>query len=263
MIGDPKSQASMDITFMTLNRPRPKIDCSECRHRGGTGFRDLGGPELSFMESFKHSHEVAWTHDVIIKEGQDLPLLFTLYSGMAMRCRMVSGGKSQLLSIILPGDLVGLEFLYRRISSCTVQAVTDVTYCRFDPERWRTELMRVPDLAHRVCERLLMDQRQVEDRLTAISACTAEGAIAHFFISLYDRLRVRRLCHEGSFALPLTNRQIADAVGITTVHLHRLLKRLERDGILTHDRHRVIVHNEEKLRELACLPTERGDRPLI
>lgn len=215
------------------------------------------------MERFKHSHEVAWTHDVIIKEGQDTPLLFTLYSGIAIRCRSVSNGKSQLLSIVLPGDLVGLEFLHRETASCTVQAVTDVTYCRFDPARWRTELMHVPDLAHRLCERLLLDQRHLEDRLTAISACTAEGAIAHFFLSLYDRLRVRRLCHEGSFALPLTNRQLANAVGMTTVHLHRLLRKLEREGILTHDRHRILIHDEPKLRELACLPAERGDRPLI
>ena len=263
MIDDPRSEASTDTALMTLTRQRPKIDCFDCRHREGTGFRDLGSPELSFMNRFKQSHEVAWTHDLIIEEGQERPLLFTLYSGMATRCRTVFNGKSQLLSILLPGDLVGLEFLYRSASSCLVQAITDVTYCRFDLERWRTELMCVPELAHRVCERLLLDQRHLEDRLTAISACTAEGALAHFFLSLYDGLRVRRLCRDGSFALPLTNRQLADAVGITTVHLHRLLGRLEADNVLTHDRHRVVIRDEPRLRELACIPAEREDRPLL
>lgn len=215
------------------------------------------------MERFKHSHDVAWTRDTIIEEGQAEPLLFTLYSGIAIRCRTVPNGRSQLLSIVLPGDLVGLDFLYRETSTCSVQAVTDVTYCRFDRDRWRAELMHVPEMAQRVCERILLDQRHLEDRLTAISACTAEGAIAHFFVSLYDRLRVRRLCRDGSFALPLTNRQIADAVGMTTVHLHRLLRKLEGAGILTHDQHRVVVHDEAKLREIACLPPEQIERPLV
>lgn len=250
----------------TLMQPgplaKPKIQCRDCRHRQGAGFRDHSPTDLTFMTGFKHSHEVAWNHDILIHEGETAPLLFTLYSGMAIRCREVRPGKSQLLSVILPGDVVGLEFLYGGSASSSIQAVTDVTFCKFDPARW-SELLEVPSLARRICEHLVLEQLELEDRLAVLGACTAEGALAHFLISLYDRLRARRLCRDDSFSLPLTNRQIADAAGLTTVHLHRVMVRLRNSGVLSHHEHRVTIHDVAKLREIACLPSRRAARPLI
>ncbi|HEV2080163.1 MAG TPA: Crp/Fnr family transcriptional regulator [Allosphingosinicella sp.] len=214
------------------------------------------------MSDLKLSHEVAWNHDVIIQQGQTEPLLFTLYSGMAIKCREVRPGKTHVVSVVLPGDLVGLDFIYSGVAWSSVQAVTDITFCKFAPERW-PELLRSPSLASRVCETLVLDQRDLEDRLAVVSACTGEGALAHFLISLYDRLWARRLCHEDSFSLPLTNRQIADAVGVTTVHLHRVLVKLRGKGILAQDGHRIKIHDISKLREIACMPPRVTERPLL
>ena len=84
--------------------------------------------------------------------------MFTLYSGMAIKCRSIGPGEKNLVSVVLPGDTVGLDFLYGGAASSTVQAVTDVTFREFDPKRW-PELMRLPTLAERICENLVRDQR--------------------------------------------------------------------------------------------------------
>lgn len=251
-----------ELLITSAASPRPNIPCEACRHRKGAGFRDHNPGDLAFMTDFKQSHEVAWNHDVLIQQGQTEPLLFTLYSGMAIKCRKVRPGKSQLVAVILPGDVVGLDFVYAGAALNTVQAITDVTFCRFDVERW-SELLRIPSLAARACENLVLDQRELEDRLAALSACTAEGALSHFLVSLFDRLQARRLCREDSFSLPLTNRQLADAVGLTTVHLHRVLVRLTDKGVLSLDDHRVTIHDMRRLREIACVPSPAMERPLL
>lgn len=241
---------------------RPNINCADCRHRNGASFRDHSAAGLSLMTQLKHSHEVAWNQDVLIQQGQTEPLLFTLYSGMAIKCRQVSPGKSHLLSVVLPGELVGLDFAYGGVAWSSVQAVTDVTFCKFSPERW-SDLLNAPGLAGRILENLVLDHRDLEDRLAVAGACAGEGALAYFLVKLYDRLRARRLCHDDSFGLPLTNRQIADAVGLTTVHLHRLLVKLRKKGVVSHEEHRIKIHDLSKLREIACLPARSVERALI
>lgn len=242
---------------------KPKIPCRECRHRSGVGFKDLLPRQLDFMNAFKESHEVAWAGEIIIRQGQPSRLLCTLYSGLAVKYRTLSTGKRQVLTVVMPGDLIGLESVYTDLPSHSIEALTDITYCVFSPSKWK-ELLSVPDLADRVCELQVLEQRHIEDRFASVAACSARRSVAHFIIELYDRLRRRRLARGHSFSLPLTNQQFADAVGLTTVHLHRILRGLREDGIFTHEHRQLVIHDLERLRELACAPSPLDEiRPLI
>jgi CRP-like cAMP-binding protein len=251
------------VQAATPESRKPRIKCEECRLRTGAGFRDFGSCELGFMSGFKEAHEVAWAGELLVRQDQPSRLVATLYSGWAIKHRTLSSGKRQVLSILLPGDLFGLECVYSGGASHSIEAITDVTYCVFDPLRWQ-ELLNLGSLASRLCELQVNEQRHLEERFAATAACPASRSVAHFVLDTHDRLRGRRLIREGKFMLPLSNQQFADAVGLTTVHLHRILRRMREDGIFTCDHRRIVIHDLERLREFACASTIADQpRPLI
>jgi CRP/FNR family transcriptional regulator, anaerobic regulatory protein len=230
-------------------RTRSKIPCRDCRHRSGVGFRDLSPSELEFMTEIKDGHGIAWTGELLVRQGEISRLLGTLYSGLAIKYRLVAKNCRQVVAVVMPGDLIGLENAYGVPASYSLEAVTDVTFCRFDPAKWG-RVLENPDLASRVTELLLADQRHIEDRFAAAAGCTALRNLAHFVLDMHDRLSRRRLIRDNSFGLPLTNQQFADALGLTTVHLHRVLRRMREDRIFVHDHRRIIVQDLEKLRKI-------------
>lgn len=247
---------------MNLPAGAKLLDCRHCRHRSGVGFQDLPEPELEFMSRFKVGHSAANAGAVLIRQGQRTPAVFTLYSGLAIRYRRLSGNRRQVLRILLPGALVGLHTLYAP-SFAAVDAVTDVTLCRFDPRRWG-ELMAMPSLAERVCQIQSLDRRRAEARLCAVGAAGASANLCHFVADLFFGLRRRRLASRPQFDLPLSHEQLADALGITPTHLRRIAGELDAAGILSLRRRRVVIHDAQQLARLAALTDEwRGNRPLI
>lgn len=226
-------------------------------------FKDFTVAEAEFMAQFKKAHGRAWAGEVLISPDEPGTRLFTLYSGLAAKCRTLPSGQRQLLTVVLPGDLVGLQGLYTGKAWYSVEALTDVTFCVFEPGRWH-ELLAVPSLAKRVSWLQALEQRHTEERLAAIGAGDARHSVAHFVLDLYVRLRRRRLYRENSFALPLTQQQLADAVGLTTVHLHRTLRGLRHDQILSLENHRITILDLEALRKLAFVAEViEEERPLL
>jgi CRP-like cAMP-binding protein len=180
-----------------------------------------------------------------------------------VRYRLIPGGGRQVLRILMPGDLVGLQTLYTAPSFAAVEAVTDVTMCRFDPRRWG-ELLQVPGLAARICEVQVIDRRRTEARLCAVGAAGARANLCHFVADLYFGLRRRRLASRPEFALPVTIQQLADALGITPTHLRRTARALELDGILALHRRTVTIRDVDRLARLAAATDDwTADRPLV
>ncbi len=238
------------------------IDCRHCRHRSGVGFQDLGETELAFMSRFKQGHIAMRAGTPLIRQGQEISAVFTLYSGLAIRYRQLGGGRRQVLRILLPGALIGLQTLYGP-SFAAVDAVTDITLCRFDPDRW-PELLAMPDLAARICEVQALDRRRTEARLCAVGAAGARANLCHFVADLFFGLRRRRLVSSEQLELPVSHAELADALGITPMHLRRVSKLLDEDGILSLSRRRVVIHDPQQLARLAALADDwRGDRPLV
>lgn len=237
-------------------------DCRHCRHRSGVGFVDLSDSELHFMSRFKAGHAAHQAGTVLIEQEQAHPSLFILYSGFAMRRRRFGDGRTRILSLLLPGDLAGLDTLCLLPSTCSVEALTDVTCCEFDAARWDA-LMAIPSLARRVSAVQSLDQRMTEIRLAA-SATNSTTNLCQFIGDVYFGLRRRRLVSRPDFRLPLRLNQLADMLGLTPTHLRRILRRLESDGILSIRRGRVIIGDVDRIADLSLDSSEWSrKRPLI
>ncbi len=208
--------------------------------------------DLPLIESFRIAHGRAWSGDVIIEQGAKRPRLLTIFSGWAIKYKLLDSGERQVVHLLLPGDLVGLETCITGVAEFGVQAVTDVTFCAFDAERF-AEASSAPGVSRRIMIMQAYEFSMIAERLTAVGACDAKRNIAHLIASLHLRLLKLGLSQEHGFRLPLSIQQIADCCGLTPVHVHRVLRILRDENIVELDCRKIEILDLKALRDIACV----------
>jgi len=239
----------MSVVQISTRVVDPKIlGCRNCPLVANAG----ASQELSLIESFKIGHGRAWSGDVIIEQGGRRPRLFTLFSGWAIKYKSLESGERQVVHLLLPGDLVGLETCILGAAEFGVQAVTDVTFCTFDADRFN-DVVAAPGISRRIMMMQAHESSLIAERLTAVGACDARRNLAHLVASLHQRLLKLGLAQERGFRLPLSIQQIADCCGLTPVHVHRVLRTLREEKIVALDCRKIEILDLDALRQIACV----------
>jgi CRP-like cAMP-binding protein len=144
----------------------------------------------------------------------------------------------------------------------SVQALTDVSVCVFDRAELARHVARRPALVDRL-DRLTAREIAASDaRLTDLGRRSAHERVAGLLVQLYLRLRQRRRVDGNSFAFPLRQHHIADALGLTAVHVSRVLKDLKADGLVSIDHERLTIRDERLLRELSGIRDDEAEERL-
>lgn len=181
---------------------------------------------------------------------------FTVMNGWAFRYRVTSGGRRQILAFLLPGDPLGFPQTAQSAPTA-VRAITDLQLCTF-PRRL------VADYARSSPDRLSLFETVVareygffEDRLVDLGRRSATERIASLILGLKVRLSARGLALDDSMPFPLRQEHIADALGLTQVHVSRILKRLRGDGLIRIERRELTILDPERLlRAAGTTPAE-------
>lgn len=225
------------------------ISCLACRHLHGVGFEAPAPDELERIEGFRTRHQ-AFPRGATIGDAASAPFLGTLYSGWAVE---FAAGAPRAARLWLPGDLLGLSSLFGAPGGAIkVIAATDVTVCRFEPERL-PDMLAAPPLAERLLRIALWQGAQLTAQIDALRRLPAAGRLAHFLLTTYRALARRRLAHGDRFRLPLQRQQMADLLGLTPLHLRRVTALLEADGLMLIMRDQVELLAPDRLRALADL----------
>ena len=163
----------------------------------------------------------------LIGEGHEIVEPMLILSGWAARVRFLADGRRQFLSFLLPGDVVGLGQQTRPVATATVIALTPVEVCSAPPRE------RSPALAEAYALSRALDEAYLLANITRLGRLNAQERIGDLFLELLERLRMAGLENGNSFALPLTQEMIADALGLTSVHVNRMIQLFRREGDLT------------------------------
>lgn len=187
----------------------------------------------------------------LMREGDPIARPLLILSGWAARMRTLSNGRRQLLSLLLPGDLVGIGRGHQPVALSTIVALTDVAICHL-PRQEEVEpdsgLSAAYDLSRTLDDHYMLAQIMRLGRLTAYER------IADFLLELYERLEPAGVARGGSFPMPLTQELMGDAMGLTSVHVNRTLQTLRREGVVT------IGNGMATLRQPAALAEMVGHR---
>jgi CRP/FNR family transcriptional regulator, anaerobic regulatory protein len=172
-------------------------------------------------------------------------------SGWSVSSIALPDGRRQILSFLLPGDAVSVAFLFGPLSGRHVEAVTDVTYRKFRRTDLRALLFENPDLFDRLSKAWLEEKMQADQLALDLGRRTAHERIARLILNLADRLVKCGMMSGQTMEFPLRQRHIADATGLTPVHVSKVLGEFQRARLIEINCRSLTIVNEPELRTAA------------
>ena len=183
----------------------------------------------------------------IIRAGVTMNESSLQISGFSCRYKDLADGQRQIMETHVPGDFVDLHsFLLKRLEH-GVAALTPTRIAVVPHEALKRITEQHPHLARMLWFSTLLDAAIHREKILSVGRRTALARIAHLLCELFVRLEVVGLAGSDSYKLPLTQADLADATGLTSVHVNRMLKKLRDDGLLTFRTGEVAIHDWEGL----------------
>lgn len=186
-----------------------------------------------------------------MRENDPQAELFILSSGMMMSYVLLDDGSRQILRFLFPGDMMGFSALVYRRSVETIAAITDCTVCPFDRQSLSALMAQQPRLSGVIMVMNQLERVALTDRLAALGRTSAKARVAALLLEMRDSIAVADRSEQPSFLLGLTQEEIGDATGLTAVHVNRMLRQLELDGMIARDNGRVTLLATKALARMA------------
>lgn len=186
-----------------------------------------------------------WTHLTarreFVIEGDPVTQMQILLSGWVASVRQLADGRRQILGFLLPGDIIGLCPQPEPLALSTLTSLTDVSVCPAPRAAPHGSLARAYAMAK------ALDEAHHLAHICRVGRLNAQERLADLLLELHDRLELAGLTDGGSFELPLTQEILADALGLTQVHVNRTLQLMRRSGDLDWKERRVTLHDPSAL----------------
>jgi CRP-like cAMP-binding protein len=168
----------------------------------------------------------------LVAEGQSGRRPRFVTSGWACGQRMLSDGRRQIFGFLLPGDLLGVVDRPSAPAPCSVVALTALETVEAEPVFEAIHAGEAPGLARALLAGQLAEQGLLYDHMVRLGRQTAYERVAHMLLELQRRLEVVGLGDSQRFPLPLTQEILADALGLSIVHVNRTLQQLRRERLI-------------------------------
>jgi CRP-like cAMP-binding protein len=227
------------------------VQCAACPVRRNAVYRSATLDDLEVLAELHTGCREVRARSLIVREGEQTEV-FTLQSGWAYRFRTLHDGRRQILSFLMPGDLIGLQALRGHPANYAARALTDATLCAFDTEALQGFLRSRRYLIESLVDGCAREVETLEQRLVDLGRRTAMERVACLVLEIERGLRERGLSDKADCGpFPLRQEHIADALGLTPVHVSRTLGKLRELGLLEIGGGELCIHDAERLAALA------------
>lgn len=172
-------------------------------------------------------------HRDIISEGDKPEHVHLVLDGWAARYKILTDGRRQITAFLIPGDFCDAHVAILRQMDHGIMALTDTAVAYIPHAAFDRLPLRSAKLARALWWSTLVDEAVLRAWIVNIGRRDAYSGIAHLLCELHARMRNVGLATGRSFDLPLTQDVLADALGISAVHVNRILQRLRSDDLIT------------------------------
>jgi len=221
-----------------MGQPATALDspCTTC------SVRELGvcstvlsrpvSPAASAAPAPRQQHRGARARQTFYRANDAMDGASLLCRGWGFAFSILPDGRRQILSFLLPGDFISTVGVLKERVGVSVQALTDVRYCAYD----RTDLIncirtdsKVFDKFSELCN---AERDEANEMVADLGRRTADQRVARLILSLMTRLSVRKQVRDNAFEFPLRQQHIADATGVTPVHVSRVFTAFRNAGLI-------------------------------
>ena len=212
---------------------------------------DLGAQDRETLREISSRSRPVGAKSHIIGEGDRPGDVHLVMQGYACRSKVLPDGSRQIMALLLPGDFCDLHVailgeMDHDIVTLTPCQVVDIP---------RREVLALSNRSSALTRALwwstLTDEGTLREWLANIGRRSAEERLAHLFCELMVRLRAVGLADEVGYDLPLKQEELADALGLSVVHVNRVLQNLRREGLVVWQGARLEIPDFERLSVLA------------
>lgn len=179
--------------------------------------------------------------DELAYEGPHRSNAFILEAGWCYTFKVLPDGGRQIVTIKVPGDFLGWRTILLRTSDHGCTAITPVAASEIDHDQLRQVMVKAPRLAASILWAASRDEAMLVEHLTSLGRRDATLRMAHFFLELAARLNINGEVEDNSFDCPLSQYVLADLLGLTSIHVNRVLRKLREAGLMVLRNGRVTI----------------------
>lgn len=229
-------------------------DCDACRVRIDGLCQDYSPEALQVISSYASGKRVFDRGQDLFSPGDACNAVFNLLDGWVSLYNLLEDGGRQILHFALPGAVLGFHPADGAAATYGAQALTEVRVCIIPREALTLLSKKYPEIGMRLAGLTSRDQNLAYARLTSIGRRSAQERVAHLLLELFIRYRVQWPGHNiEEMNLPLTQEHIGDALGLTGVHVNRVLNNLKNMSVVEFHHRKLRILNPDKLVEIADL----------
>lgn len=193
---------------------------------------DLDADDAAVLASLGGSVRRCRAGHSLIDAGKRLGSAVLVHDGWAFRHRTLSDGRRQVMDFVLPGDICDPSVFVTPRANFSMQALTDLGYSLIQSEDILGLVTRSPRIGAALWWAEAHEEAVTRAHLVAVGRLTAYERVAYLLWELWTRLRVVNLATAEGFEMPASQELIADAAGLSYVHVSRTLRRLDNEGLI-------------------------------
>jgi CRP-like cAMP-binding protein len=193
---------------------------------------------------------------VIVSDGQLITECCLLLKGYACRSKMADDGGRQIVSFHLAGDILDIQHLLFERADHSVQAISDAELAFVPITALRMVAAEHPDIAAALWRDCLVDASIFREWVLNVGRRDAKKRVAHMLCEFAVRAEAAGLGSRECFTLPMTQEDIADATGLTSVHVNRTLRILSEEGAIARHGREIRIADWQRMRRTADFSPE-------
>lgn len=211
----------------------------------------LTDDEISVLDSLHQRRRTFTAGRDILHQGQAQNIAYILASGWAASYKLLADGSKQIVDFQVPGDFLGLRSVLLSNSDHSVEPITTITASEIQTEDLLQVFKQTPRLATAILWAASRDEAMVVEHLIDVGRRGAVERVAHFLLELGARLTLIGEGGPSGYSCPLTQYLLADALGLSAVHVNRVLRKLREEQLVTFRNGQVTFQDYARLVDFA------------
>jgi CRP-like cAMP-binding protein len=203
--------------------------------------------DRSAFQALPFSTKHLSTGSYILRERDEIKNCCILLSGFAYRSKAVSNGGRQILSIHIPGDIIDIQHAMLSFADHNIQMLTLGDVALVPTAAVKELAFKHPTIGQALWLETLVDGSIFREWIANIGRRDARTRIAHLLCEFTVRLHTAGLTNSNRYQLPMTQEQLGDATGLTSVHVNRTIQGLRADGLIRSDKREITIEDWKAL----------------
>jgi CRP-like cAMP-binding protein len=216
-----------------------------------SGFATLDRAEQATLKSVCETTRVLPARYDLIREGDKPGSVFIVLEGWACRYKLLPEGGRQIMAFLMPGDFCDMHVAVLEEMDHNIATITKARVASVPRTQMEALIDATPSITHAFWRAQLVDEATLRAWIVSMGRRGSVERVAHLMCELYIRAYNIGLASGDKLAFPLTQIVLADALGLTAVHVNRVLKQLRIQGVMEIGRGLLVIADPQKLARIA------------